>query len=388
MPRPRKQPHLQRKKTPAGALVWIIRDGKDRISTGCGVGSDDAKAQQALADYINGKYQPPTGMGAKLLIDEVVAAYLAGHADSSPSRDFLFATANPILKWWSGKRIAEVNKTNCKAYVKWRTSQFRKRHPNSKRPPVNVSDQTARHDLKTLRAALRWYKSEHDAQMIVPTVTLPKKAPARKDYWLSRSEVARRIRLARKSLQTRHIARVLLIRVYSGTRPGAILVLRWLPSPSSGWIDLRAAHSIGRAGRSASPTSESRQPASTLGYCLISGDGTGSIASTGSRMWCITLANRFISCDGHGLRSAGARMVPISAPHGRDVADAGRRHLRGGRLSRDERRDVAGGLRASSSGVSREGGEGCRPSIVREGASHGLMLPQDVERYCCKRELT
>jgi hypothetical protein len=149
----------------------------------------------------------------------VVAAYLAGHADSSASRDFLLATAKPILEWWTGKRISEVNKTNCRAYVKWRTSQFRKRHPNSKKAPVRMSDQTARHDLKTLRAALNWYKSEHDAQMIVPTVTLPKKAPPRKDYWLSRSEVARRVRLARKSLQTRHIARVLLIGCIRGRGP-------------------------------------------------------------------------------------------------------------------------------------------------------------------------
>ena len=260
MSHPKKQPHLQRKRTPSGALVWVIRDGEDRISTGCGVGVDDAKAQRALADYINGKYRPPTGLGAKLLIDEVVAAYLAGHADGSASRDFLLATAKPILEWWSGRRISEVNKTNCCAYVKWRTSQFRKRHPNSKKSPVKVSDQTARHDLKTLRAALNWYKSEHDAQMIVPTVTLPKKAPPRKDYWLSRSEIARRIRLARKSLQTRHIARVLLIGVYSGTRPGAILGLRWLPSPAAGWIDLDSG-TLHRAGTSERESNKRKPPA-------------------------------------------------------------------------------------------------------------------------------
>jgi hypothetical protein len=45
--------------------------------------------------------------------------------------------------------------------------------------------------------------------MVVPTVTLPKKAPPRKDYWLTRFEVALRIRMARKSVQTRHIARAL-----------------------------------------------------------------------------------------------------------------------------------------------------------------------------------
>jgi len=46
----------------------------------------------------------------------------AGHADSSAPKDFLLATAKPILEWWSGRRISEVNKTNRRAYVKWRTS--------------------------------------------------------------------------------------------------------------------------------------------------------------------------------------------------------------------------------------------------------------------------
>jgi hypothetical protein len=68
----------------------------------------------------------------------------------------------------------------------------------------NISDQTARHDLKTLRAAIRWYKREHDSSLVVPLVTMPGKAQPRMDYWLSRDEVARRIRIARKSRQTRH----------------------------------------------------------------------------------------------------------------------------------------------------------------------------------------
>src|SRR5262249_33436296 len=142
---------------------WRIRDGKNRPSTGCDE-ADLAGAEKALADYIAAKYRPPIGLGGRLLIDEVMAAYVNEHAAESHSREFLVHTARPILHWWSGKRIAEVNKTNCKGYVKWRTSQWRRRHPNSKKPPVKVSDQTARHDLKTLRAALNWYRSEHDAQ--------------------------------------------------------------------------------------------------------------------------------------------------------------------------------------------------------------------------------
>jgi integrase len=189
-----------------------------------------------------------------------MAAYLKEHADESAARDFLLHTSQPIVKWWTGKRIVDVNKTNCKAYVKWRTAQFRKRHPNSQKPPVKVSDQTARHDLKTLRAALNWYKSEHDAQMIVPTVTLPKKAPPRKDYWLTRTEVAARLRIARRHGQTRHICRVLLIGVYSGTRPGAILRLRWLASPTDGWVDLESG-TLHRAGSAERETNKRKPPA-------------------------------------------------------------------------------------------------------------------------------
>ena len=259
MPRLRKPPHLARKVTPAGALVWIIRDGEKRQGTGCRVGVDDERAERLLAAYINNKYDAPVGLGAKLLIDEVMAAYLAGHAVTSSSKEFLFATAKPILQWWKGRRVAEVTKSNCRAYVRWRTSQHRQRHPNSKRPPVRVSDQTARHDLKTLRAALHWFKAEHDPQTVVPTVTLPKKAPQRKDYWLSRDEVARRLRLARKLRQTGHIARVLLIGVYSGTRPGAILALRWTPSPTAGWIDL-ATRTLHRAGSDERETRKRKPP--------------------------------------------------------------------------------------------------------------------------------
>lgn len=259
MSRKRLPPHLYLDvRGPTKSSFWRIRDGKNRPSTGCAK-ADLAGAEQALAEYIAAKYRPPTGLGGKLLIDEVMAAYLKEHVNDTVSREFLVHTARPILQWWTGKRISEVNKTNCRSYVQWRTSQVRKRHPNSKKPAVKVSDQTARHDLKTLRAALNWYKSEHDAQMVVPTITLPKKAPARKDYWLTRSEVAARLNTARKSVQTKHICRVLLIGVYSGTRPGAILRLRWLPSPTDGWVDLDSG-TLHRAGGAERETNKRKPP--------------------------------------------------------------------------------------------------------------------------------
>jgi len=265
MPRKRLPPHLFLDvREPRKPNFWRIRDGKNRPSTGS-LEHDLAAAEQALAAYITAKYRPPIGLGSQLLIDEVMAAYLRDHAAESRSREFLVHTARPIVEWWTGKRIAEVNKTNCRAYVKWRTAQVRKRHPNSNKPTVNITDQTARHELKTLRAALNWYKSEHDPQMIVPTVTLPKKAPTRTNYWLTRGEVAARLRRARKHAQTRHLCRVLLIGIYSGTRPGAILELRWLSSPSAGWIDLET----GTLHRAAERESNKRKPPARIHARLL-----------------------------------------------------------------------------------------------------------------------
>lgn len=53
-----------------------------------------------------------------------------------------------------------------------------------------------------------------------------------------RKQVAERIRAARRNPRLKHIARMLLIGVYTGTRPGAMLKLRWVPSTDGGWFDL------------------------------------------------------------------------------------------------------------------------------------------------------
>jgi hypothetical protein len=251
MPNPRKGPrlHLRRRRAPR-EHVWDIRDGATRVSTGCSEHNTQG-AEEALARYIAEKYSPPGALSAdRLFIDEVVAAYLNEYAKHSHSREFLFDTARPTLHWWSGKTLSDVNGANCREYVKWRTNQIYRGKA--------ISDQTARHDLKTLRAAINWYHREHGPLPTVPKVTLPAKAPQRQDYWLTREEVAARIRAARKSPRTAHVARQILIGVYSGTRPGAILSLMWLPSPTGGWFDLE--HGVLHRRGTNARRSKKRQP--------------------------------------------------------------------------------------------------------------------------------
>jgi integrase len=194
-----------------------------------------------------------------LLVNEVMATYLREHAPTTKSPEWIAYTAAPIIEWWAGKPLSEVTGKNCLDYVAWRTTQAIKAF--KKRPARTISDQTARHELKTLRTAINYYHKTYQLA-VKPVVTLPEKAAPRRDYWLTRSEAAARIRAARRRPQTHHLVRIILIGLYSGTRPGAIMRLRWLPSPDGGWIDVER----GLLYRRGEGTTESRkrQPTAPL----------------------------------------------------------------------------------------------------------------------------
>jgi integrase len=70
----------------------------------------------------------------------------------------------------------------------------------------------------------------------VPSVTLPPKGIPRQRF-LERHEAAALLRAAHR-LGHKHIARFILIGLYTGTRHAAILSLRWLPGLSGGYVDL------------------------------------------------------------------------------------------------------------------------------------------------------
>lgn len=198
----------------------------------------------------------------------MLTAWLIEHVPNSPSSDWLKQMIRPIAQWWVGKRLNEINGRNCRAYVAWRIAQHRRQDPRSKKPKVLVSDQTARHELKALRNALNWYHQEHGPLPSVPVVTLPASSGQKLDYWLTRKQVADRIRVARRSYATRHLARMLLIGVYTGTRPGALLGLTWMPSTSSGYFDLEA-EILHRRGTQSRRSKTKRQPPAKIPARLL-----------------------------------------------------------------------------------------------------------------------
>jgi integrase len=79
--------------------------------------------------------------------------------------------------------------------------------------------------------------------------------------------VADRIRAARRLKQAKHVIRLILIGVYTGTRPGAAMNLGWLPSPTGGWFDLdsQTLHRTGTTSR----RSKKRQPPARIHARLL-----------------------------------------------------------------------------------------------------------------------
>lgn len=133
------------------------------------------------------------------------------------------------MKWWDGKTLADVNGTTCRAYA-------------SQRPPV-----AGRRELEDLRAAINYHRKEGLCSEIVG-VWLPMR-PDSRERWLTRSEAARliwalwRYREIQKGVKTdkrcrRHVARFVLVGLYTGTRAAAICNAAIRPTPGTGYVDL------------------------------------------------------------------------------------------------------------------------------------------------------
>lgn len=236
MPRPSKGAHLYLRKRKGRSAVWVIRDGVDEVGTGCSE-SEHREAEKRLASYLAEKHQPDwrDGDPRRVRIADVIELYSTKRAPTLGRPEFAAQALLRIEEWWGDKVVADVTPGRCQEYAAWRTAQPIANFTKNKAAAKNVSSSTARRELAILSAALGYAFRERKLAALIPVV-LPKKSPARL-RWLSRSEAARLIWATRKE-KARHVARFVLIALYTGSRHDAIMRLRWLPSSDAGWADL------------------------------------------------------------------------------------------------------------------------------------------------------
>ncbi|WP_431015664.1 tyrosine-type recombinase/integrase [Bradyrhizobium pachyrhizi] len=261
MPRRSKGARLQLKaarRDKAGRIThranWIIRDGGRDISTGCA--SDEvAAAEQKLKDYIASKYIPkrkaqdiesiPVGDVLSIYLDAELAKLrdrfkvMEDDQETIPGIRKFKKRIGRLNDWWGAKMLADVDGEQCRQFARERGNRG-----------------GSRRDLEDLRATINHHAAEGYHRGIVK-ITLPAKGEPR-DKWLARSDAAKLIwtcwryremqkmsrgplkgeKVATEKRPLRHLARFILIGVYSGSRAGAIAAASPIPAVGRSFVDL------------------------------------------------------------------------------------------------------------------------------------------------------
>jgi len=217
------------------ASTWVILDGGRQFNTG--ISADDlGAAQRAFADYLSSKHvQTSSGPKStdKISVAEVLALYAqdVGPKHADPKR-----TAHALRRlgaFFKGKTLADVNGGLCRQYARSQNT-----------------DTVARRDLEHLRAAINHHRREGLHDRIVSVVTPDKRPP--RERWLTVQEAAKLLRAAWRYQRDpklggnspilkhprRHIARFILVALYTGSRAQSVAQAALQREPGRGYVDL------------------------------------------------------------------------------------------------------------------------------------------------------
>ncbi|WP_292533846.1 site-specific integrase [Methylocystis sp.] len=162
-----------------------------------------------------------------------MSIYATGKASKHARPHETAARLERLLEFFGDKPLSFINGTACDAYVEYRGSQS-----------------AARRELEDLRAAITHHREQGYCSEIVG-VALPEKSLPR-ERWLTRSEAARLLWAAWRARQIdankagaptkrpvgQHVARFILVGLYTGTRAGAVCGASLDRLSGRGYIDL------------------------------------------------------------------------------------------------------------------------------------------------------
>ena len=214
MPRPKAGARLYQLKS----KIFVIREaGRPQQSTGT---RDRRKAEAALARYIAERDRPVgPKTPEKMTVAGALDLYGSEHAPNTlcPERiGYAIAAIVPIL---GSLTLSNITGQICRFYEKER----------------GRSPGTVRKELGVLQAAINFCHTE--GYLTAPVkVKLPAKSAPR-DRWLTRDEAAKLLWAAWRNPKSKHLARFILIALYTGTRSEAITALQFMPNTRGGHVD-------------------------------------------------------------------------------------------------------------------------------------------------------
>jgi integrase len=263
--RPIQPPRLKLRPARKGRnATWVIKDREREISTGARE-SEREKAEVAFAEYLIKNRQPFFGDGHpnQILIGDCLAIYCEKHGPTIARPSGLALEVERLAEFLGDRFVSELTPELSNSYVAWRCAQ---RDRRAKAQGRSIKTATARRELVTLSAALNWcWRNKRLDRPVV--VTLPKVIERRERY-LKRDEIAALLWAAlgfnrdgtrNRFRINRHLARFVLIGLYTGTRHDAMLRLQWMANTTGGWFDL-AAGVLYRRPQDAIETNKRRTP--------------------------------------------------------------------------------------------------------------------------------
>lgn len=216
MPRPAKGARLH--KYDHRAQWYILDTGCKPRSTGC---TSRAEAEKALAAYIATKgREGAANEPENVTCGEVLAIYAEEYAHTVAAPERIAYALDALIPFWGELKLTHVKGETCRRYGKYR----------------DRSAGTIRRELGTLQAAMN-YAHKEGYVTSAPVVTLPEK-PEPTPRWMTRDEAARLLWAAYRGHKSKHLARFILIGLYTGTRKDAILRMGFEPNTIGGWFDL------------------------------------------------------------------------------------------------------------------------------------------------------
>jgi integrase len=240
MPRPSKGPRIELQRPSDGRQpTFVIRDGQLTRGTGCHE-HDRVGAERALAHYIIKKHDPTQALNVQdvnsIRITDVCSMEIMHIAKRKIDRTYknqLISAIQRIGNWFANYTIGDLNGPLQERYAEERVMQ-----PSAFR------------DLKLLQAAInRCVKKTKGGIQPKFSATLPE-APKSRVRYLTRDEAAKLLWTAwreRKATKLpgskgrhtlRHIARYILIGIYTGSRNGDICNASLIPAIDRGYVDL------------------------------------------------------------------------------------------------------------------------------------------------------
>jgi integrase len=218
------------------AAIWVILDRGREISTGCGK-SDLAGAEQALADYVAKKHDPKAGRKGdpnKVRVADTLIVYYQDKVlrENLPRPKAIKKRLDDLNEFFGAYRVGDL------------TGDLQRRYADQR-----GSTSAARRDLEDLGAAINFYNQDKVGGVNVLFRPVLPDAPEARDIWLTRDQAAHLIWTAWRARKrnrggtpgphmSKHLARFILVALYSGTRAGAICGAALMPSVGRGYVDL------------------------------------------------------------------------------------------------------------------------------------------------------